>query len=111
MPHPVPHRVRLACGAAKAAVVVTMVAMALGLGPGVAGDAVADHGGPAADGPLGRHQCSPTGFDDGSQPRSALIRTPAGKLRFVDFDTGWRVYRRHGAATLVALCLDDPPAR
>jgi hypothetical protein len=28
----------------------------------------------------------------------------------VSFDVGWEVYTRHGAATLVAVCLDEPPA-
>jgi hypothetical protein len=58
-----------------------------------------------------RHACSPTGFDDGSQPLSAVVRTARGALRFVDFETGWEVYTRHGAATLVAVCLDEPPTR
>ena len=57
------------------------------------------------------HRCSVSGFDDGSQPTSALVRSATGHLRFVDFETGWDVYTRHGAATLVAVCLDDPPAR
>jgi hypothetical protein len=74
-------------------------------------------GGPAGDAP-GRalrheirvHRCSVVGFRDGRTPRSALVRTPAGRLRHVSFDAGWRVYTTHGAATLVAVCLDAPPS-
>jgi hypothetical protein len=59
---------------------------------------------------LERHHCSTTGFGQDQQPGSAIVRSAAGRLRFVDFDTGWRIYTRHGPATLVAVCLDDPPA-
>jgi hypothetical protein len=58
---------------------------------------------------LARHDCSPSGFGSSAQPHSAIVRSPSGKLRHVDFETGWAVYTRHGAATLVAVCLDDPP--
>ena len=56
------------------------------------------------------HRCSVTGFADGRTPRSALVRSPTGRLRHVSFDTGWRVYTAHGPATLVAVCLDRAPA-
>lgn len=61
---------------------------------------------------LTAHDCSTTGFADETVPRSAVVRSAAGHLRHVDFDTGWRVYHRHGAATLVAVCRDavGPPA-
>jgi hypothetical protein len=121
MPHRLPRRGRLACGAVKVAVIGTMLATALGLGPGAAGGAQdpgpVDTRQPMSDHPdpmerkLARHGCSPTGFDSGHQPASALVRSARGRLRFVDFETGWRVYTRHGAAMLVAVCLDDAPAR
>lgn len=121
MPQPLPGRVRLACRTAKLAVFGTLVALAVGTGPGAAvgqrssapvdvDQQLAAQPGPVAR-KLARHHCSPTGFDDGRQPVSAVVRSPRGALRFVDFDTGWRVYTRHGAARLVAVCLDDPPVR
>ncbi|CAI9401298.1 hypothetical protein [Nocardioides sp. T2.26MG-1] len=121
MPHRLPGRVRLACGAVKLAVVAVLAVLALGSGPGAAvgqrssapvdvDQQLAAQPGPVAR-KLARHHCSPTGFDDGRQPVSAVVRSARGALRFVDFDTGWRVYTRHGAATLVAVCLDDPPVR
>ncbi|GAA4368602.1 hypothetical protein [Nocardioides caricicola] len=59
---------------------------------------------------LDAHACSTTGFGAGEQPLSAVVRSPDGRLRFVDFDTGWRVYTERGAASLIAVCLDEPPA-
>jgi hypothetical protein len=56
------------------------------------------------------HRCSVTGFGDGRTPRSAIVRSAAGRLRHVTFDAGWRVYTAHGPATLVAVCLDRPGA-
>jgi hypothetical protein len=120
MPHRLPAPARLACAAVKVAVIGTVAALALGSGP----DAVAGQGSAPVDAAkqpaaqpapverkLVQHGCSVTGFDNGQQPVSALVRSARGSLRFVDFDTGWRIYTRHGAATLVAVCLDDPPAR
>jgi hypothetical protein len=78
--------------------------------PSYSGYAVADRPG-AVGRMLDRHRCSVTGFEDGSQPTSAVVRSARGRFRFVDFDTGWAVYTRHGEATLVAVCLDDPPAQ
>jgi hypothetical protein len=78
--------------------------------PSYSGYAVADRPSPV-DRMLDAHRCSVTGFDDASQPTSAVVRSSRGRLRFVDFATGWTVYIRHGAATLVAVCLDDPPAQ
>ena len=60
---------------------------------------------------LDAHDCSPTGFGDRSVPRSAVVRTATGRLRHVSFDAGWRVYHRHGAAQLVAVCHDAPTSR
>jgi hypothetical protein len=77
--------------------------------PGVTGYAVADRPSPA-DRMLDAHDCSVSGFAD-EQPVSAIVRAADGRLRFVDFETGWQVYTQHGAATLVAVCLDDPPAQ
>jgi hypothetical protein len=112
--------VRLACGAAKLVVVAVLAWLALGAGPGAAvghqGSAPVDADqqltarSGAVERALARHACSSTGFDDGRQPVSAVVRSARGTLRFVDFETGWRVYTRHGAATLLAVCLDEPPA-
>lgn len=120
MPHGLPAGARLACGAAKVAVVSTMAVLALGTGP----DAAAGRSGstpvdadqqsaadPALARKLIRHECSPAGFGPDQQPSSALVRSSHGSLRFVDFDTGWRIYTRHGAAKLVAVCLDEAPTR
>ncbi|GAA4702672.1 hypothetical protein [Nocardioides conyzicola] len=57
---------------------------------------------------IDRHDCSTTGFDH-ADPASALIRSADGRVRLVSFDRGWQVFTRHGAAQLVAVCLDDPP--
>lgn len=112
---------RLGCGAVKVSVVATAVAMTFAMGAGAdtgpqADDAVSDV--LSAGHPLGRvervldrHDCSTTGFSEGQQPTSAVVRSARGVLRFVDFDTGWQVYTRHGAAVLVAVCLDEAPAR
>ena len=54
-----------------------------------------------------RHHCSTTGFSDRS-PASALVRTPAGALRLVPFDDGWRILTRDDPQRLVAVCLDHP---
>jgi hypothetical protein len=59
---------------------------------------------------LDRHDCSITGFDS-AQPLSAIVRSASGRLRFVPFDTGWRVFTHDGAAQLVGVCLDEAPAR
>ncbi len=116
--HPAP--ARLACGAVKVAVVTTLAALALSAGPGAvagqSGSAPVDAARQSSTDPLlaralTRHECSSTGFDSERQPVSAVVRSARGALRFVDFDTGWRIYTRHGAATLVAVCLDEPPVR
>jgi hypothetical protein len=59
---------------------------------------------------LDQHDCSVTGFES-AEPVSAIVRSATGHLRFVPFETGWRVFARHGPATLVAVCLDDAPVR
>jgi hypothetical protein len=55
-----------------------------------------------------RHRCSTRGFEH-DVPTSALVRSLDGRLRLVSFEHGWRVFTRYGAASLVAVCLDDPP--
>jgi hypothetical protein len=40
---------------------------------------------------------------------SAVVRTPAGELREVAFETGWAVYTGRQAGTLVTGCLADHP--
>ncbi len=120
MRHRPPACPRLACAAVKAGVFGTLVVLALGAGPGAA---LGHHGSAPVDADqqpathaagferqLARHHCSTTGFEE-QEPVSALVRSARGALRFVDFETGWRVYTRHGAASLLAVCLDDPPAR
>ena len=59
---------------------------------------------------LERHDCSATGFADAT-PLSAVVRTARGQLRHVSFEAGWEVYTGPGPATLVAVCLDEAPAR
>lgn len=128
MPHRLPLSARLALGAVKLTVlgsIVTVGWASQSMGaPGVASDAVAvpsvsdytgSAGSPVADRParlqrmLDAHDCSVTGFDGDVQPTSAVVRSATGHLRFVSFDTGWRIYRRHGAAQLVAVCRDAAP--
>jgi hypothetical protein len=74
---------------------------------GYAGYSV-DHQPTRAERLLEKHDCSVTGFES-KQPRSAIVRSAAGHLRFTSFEDGWRVYTAHGAARLVALCLDEAP--
>ena len=57
------------------------------------------------------HDCSPTGFWRPQRAPPAVVRTATGWLRHVSFDAGWRVYHRHGAAQLVAVCHDAPTSR
>jgi hypothetical protein len=52
------------------------------------------------------HNCSSTGYDDSATPQSAILRSPAGRLRIVSFEEGWSVYTQRGPTTLVAVCLD-----
>jgi hypothetical protein len=119
MPHRLPRSARLALIAVKATLIASIgvagwaaqtVADGASQGPsgGYAGYAVDDtptH----VDRLMDRHDCSITGFAGDRQPTSALVRSATGHLRFVSFETGWRVYTAHGAATLVAVCLDDAP--
>jgi len=60
---------------------------------------------------LDAHDCSVTGFADRTTPSSALVRSAQGHLRFVSFETGWRIYTEHAAAALVAVCRDQAPGR
>jgi hypothetical protein len=52
------------------------------------------------------HHCSTTGFGATTLPTAALIKTPRGDLRMVDFSTGWAIYSGQRPGTLVAVCLD-----
>ena len=54
-----------------------------------------------------RFDCSSDGFEDGSQPRSAIIRDD-GDLRVVSFDRGWQVYTGARPRALVAICHAPP---
>lgn len=53
-----------------------------------------------------RYDCSTTGYDDSVTPQSAIVRSPAGRVRMVSFEEGWSVYTGHSPATLVAVCLE-----
>ena len=117
MPHRLPRSARLALTAVKLTVVGSIAVAgwasqteASTPSDGYAGYAVSDQ--PShVDRVLDEHDCSVTGFEDGSQPASAIVRSATGHLRFVPFDTGWRVFTAHGAATLVAVCRDAVPVR
>ncbi|WP_243058632.1 hypothetical protein [Nocardioides sp. SR21] len=108
MPQGLPRPARLATTGVKVAVAGAVLALGA-LGPSPAPPSV-DHSSTRTYRMLDAHTCSTTGFDPGQQPLSAVVRSPAGRLRFVDFDTGWRIFTARGATTLVALCLDEPPA-
>lgn len=104
---------RLALNAVKLTVAATIVALGCLDGDTTSSSAVPQPSYVGAERTyrlLEAHSCSTTGFDTSQQPLSAIVRSASGDLRFVDFDTGWRVYTRRGAAALVAVCLDDPPA-
>lgn len=116
-----PRPARLALTGVKLAVAVTIIALGSVGGPPVpreyvgqhAAEHLAEHLDEHLDGRASRllavHGCSPTGFSTDQQPRSALIRSASGRLRHVDFDTGWRIYTARGAAELLAVCLEEPP--
>lgn len=81
-------------------------APASGPASGAAGPATAAT--PAVDVVLQRmmtaRQCSTQGLAPSEIPASALVRTPAGRLRLVSFDRGWAVHEGRAAGTLVAVC-------
>ncbi len=116
MPHRLPRSARHALTAVKVTLVGSIAAA--GWTAQTVADArpggYADH--PVDDQPsrvvkvLAEHDCSVTGFDD-AQPLSAVVRSAQGRLRFVSFDTGWRVFVHDGGAQLVAVCLDEAPVR
>ena len=110
-----PRPVRLAVRLARLGVLVTAAAVVWVTLPVPAGPK-AGYAGPPA-GPrhslvqrmLDAHDCSVTGFPEDVVPGSAVVRSATGRLHHVSFETGWRVYTRHGAAQLVAVCRDQPP--
>jgi len=53
------------------------------------------------------HRCSASGFDDGSQAASALIRNARGDVRVVSFEKGWDVFNGKRPGDLIAVCLDE----
>lgn len=55
------------------------------------------------------HHCSTTGFGATTLPTTALVKTPGGDPRMVDFSTGWAIYNGQRPGTLVAVCLDPRP--
>lgn len=117
MSHAIPRTPRLVLLLVKISTLAAFLALAIGLGG--APEVPRDHSARAAmtsDLPgqvqrmLDRHDCSVAGFGPDRQPESAVVRAADGRLRFVDFGTGWHVFTQHGAAHLVAVCLDAPPA-
>ena len=107
-------RARVTLSVVKLALIGSIVAV--GWGASVDATAPTDYSGHAVTAQTGHlehvlaaHRCSPTGFDDGTVPHSAVVRSASGHLRHVSFDAGWRVYHRHGAAELVAVCRDEAP--
>ena len=119
MPHRLPPPTRLALLGVKISAVGVIVGAGLlgasdttGAQPpgatGYSGSAVDDAPG-RVDRLLDAHECSVSGFGNDEQPQSAVVQSARGRLRFVDFETGWQVFTRHGGAKLVAVCLDDPP--
>ena len=115
MPRRLPRSARLALVTVKLGMVGAIVVAGLATqpaassGPGYAGYPVDDT--PSrADRLIEQHHCSVSGFTDAT-PLSAVVRTARGHLRHVSFDVGWAVYSRHGAAQLVAVCLDEAPAQ
>ena len=55
-----------------------------------------------------KYDCSATGDAGSVTPQSAIVRSPAGRLRVVSFEEGWSVYTERGPAMLVAVCLEPP---
>lgn len=55
-----------------------------------------------------RFHCSSEGFGKRQIPRSSIIRRADGHVAVVSFDRGWKVFKSHGAETLVAVCLAPP---
>lgn len=51
-----------------------------------------------------RHQCSRTGFKDGTMPASAIVWTPSGAVRKVSFEHGWAVHQGTRPGALLAVC-------
>ncbi|GAB6987044.1 hypothetical protein [Nocardioides pyridinolyticus] len=115
MPRRLPRSARLALATVKLGVAGSIVVAglasqsAVSSGPGYAGYPVDDTPSPESR-ILEKHDCSVSGFADAT-PLSAVVRTARGQLRHVSFDVGWEVYSRHGAAQLVAVCLDHAPAQ
>lgn len=107
--------------------VVRAVGMSALLALGSIGVGLANHATPTPDHPteqqvrvdgfsgrmhaaIRQHHCSTSGFGDGSEPPTALIRTGHGRLRVVPFALGWEVFTGERPGTLVAVCLDQPKA-
>ncbi len=118
MQHRLPRPARLAITGVKLAVLGSIVAVGLfGTGPTTSAGPLpgyvvqpVDDRSTRTDRLLDAHDLLDHRLRHRPQPRSAIIRSDSGALRFVDFDTGWRFYTQRGAAYLVAVCLDDPPA-
>lgn len=75
------------------------------------GRSMADRYQRALQAELSAHHCLPPALPgqrlaSHDLPRSALIRTPTGRLRHVTFARGWSAYRGHAPGTLIAVCTD-----
>ncbi|MBC9734266.1 hypothetical protein [Nocardioides marmotae] len=103
----------------KAAVLAAVLALTVTTGLAASGGAAAapdarpptmamDHASQAVHRAMSEHNCSSTGFDPGTQPDSALVRTTRGELRIVSFDRGWDVFTGRRPGLLVAVCLARP---
>lgn len=57
---------------------------------------------------LARRGCAPVAFDAVRGERSALVRTPAGRLRVVSVARGRAVYAGQRPGVLVGVCTDRP---
>ena len=116
MRHRLPRSARLALMGVKASLIGAIAVAGWATQTSASGPTGSYAGYPVDDRPsqvervLDKHDCSVTGFES-AQPQSAIVRSAQGHLRFVPFDTGWRVFTSHGAATLVAVCLDEAPVR
>jgi hypothetical protein len=119
--HRLPRPARLTLLSVKLGAVGAIIAAGLLCAPDTTGaqqPGVTGFSGPAVAGEptrvdrlLDTHECSVSGFGESEQPVSAIVQSARGRLRFVDFETGWQVFTRHGDAKLVAVCLDEPPTR
>ncbi|MDF1605267.1 hypothetical protein [Nocardioides sp. YIM 152315] len=118
MPHrlPTPPRwlrltlVAVRAGTLSVAALVGLSALTgAGLDPGGGSTSSFGHRPAAVQEMIEQHRCSTTGFER-DEPTSAIVRSLDGRLRLVAFERAWQLFTSHGAASLVAVCLDPPDA-